>query len=127
MAKKASIHTSIVAVNTAQRPAVLSNHAVDDDMSRPSVRGTVATGADDLSVVLGVEVLDRDGPAAVELEDLVRGAAGSAADYVRGLACGLLERGGVFADVLPPDVLQGAVVAGKAYRQRWDSGIRIAF
>lgn len=49
-----------------------------------------------------------DGAAAVELEDLVAGVEGTAAVDVRGSA-GLLEGCGVFADVGPPDVVQGAV------------------
>lgn len=102
--------TSIVAVDAAQWPAILRNHTVDDDVSGPSIRGAIATGTDNLPVVLGVEVLDRNGSAAVELEDLVVGIPCSAADDVGSLVRGLLECGGVFADILPPNVLQGAVI-----------------
>ena len=54
-----------------------------------------------LADVGGVKVLDRHGAPAIVLEHLVVGTAGAAAGDVRG-AGGLLEGGGVFADVGPP-------------------------
>lgn len=66
----------------------------------------VAARAVDLAVVLGVEVDDVHGAAAVVLDDLVRGVVGAAADDVGGAVA--LEADGVFADVFEPDVFEVA-------------------
>jgi len=55
-----------------------------------AVVAAVAAAAGDLAVVADVEVLDADRSEAVELDDLVRGVEGAAADDVGG-AAGLLE------------------------------------
>lgn len=67
------------------------------------LRRAVAARPVQLADVGGVEVLDGHGTPAVVLEHLVFGAARAAAVDVRGPR-GLLECGGVFADVGPPAV-----------------------
>lgn len=85
----------------------MRHDVVHDDVSGSSVARAVSARSHDLSVVAGVEVLDVDRAAAVELDDFVRGLPGAAADDVRGSG-GLLEGYGVFADVLEEDVDEGA-------------------
>lgn len=97
----------VVGVDTAQHPAVNGDGVLDDHVARPAVAVAVAAAADQLAVVLGVEVGDDDVAAAVELEDLVVGVEGAAAVDVRGARL-LLEGRGVLADGLPPDVVEGA-------------------
>lgn len=59
--------------------------------------------------MVGVETIDLDGAAAVELNDLVLSVEGSSADDVGVVVgSGLLEGDGVFADILPPDILDRA-------------------
>ena len=114
---------AVVSVDAAQDAAIDGNNAVQEKVARAAVVVAVAAAASQLAVVVGVEVLDADRPEAVELDDLVRGVERAAANDVRG-AAGLLEgalgmladgfvedRGrlhGVFADILPPDVDNGA-------------------
>lgn len=101
--------TAEVAVDPAQWSTVFGYHAVNDYMARPSITSAVTAAPDNFPIILSKEVLDRNSSAAIELEDLIRSSTSSAADNVRGLACGLLERGGVFADFFPPDIFQGAI------------------
>lgn len=98
---------AVVGVNTAQHTTVDGDGALDVDVARAAVAVAVAATADELAVVLGVEVGDDDVAAAVELEDLVRGREGAAAVDVGGAGL-LLEGRGVLADILPPDVVEGA-------------------
>lgn len=98
---------AIVGVDATQHATVDGDGALDDHVSRAAVALAVAAAAHQLAVVLGVEVGDLDGAAAVELDDLVRGVEGAAA-LDEGGARGLLERDGVLADVLEPDVDEGA-------------------
>ena len=93
-----------VGVNTAKRASILRNNTINDNVTRATVVGTVATGADQLAVGVDVEVFDVQRAFAVELEDFVGGLHGTAADDV-GCAGGLEEGGSVFADIFPPDVL----------------------
>ena len=60
-----------VGVDAAQHTSILRSHAFDDDVTGTAVGTAVTATADDLAVVLGVEVLDADCAAAIELEDLV--------------------------------------------------------
>ena len=99
-----------VGVDAAQGAAVDGLAAGDDDVPGAAVAAAVAAAADDLAVVLCVKVGDLDGPEPVELDDLVRGGEGAAADDAGGAAV-LLEGDGVLADVLEPDVLEGAGAA----------------
>src|SRR5258706_5840683 len=80
---------------------------VDHDVALERV-GAVAAGAVELAGVLHVEAGDVDRAVAVVLEHLVAGGPGAAADDVAGAAAGAHEGRGVLADVLPPDVLDGA-------------------
>lgn len=70
----------------------------------------VAARSVELAVVLNVVVDDVDGTAAVVLNDLIRGVVGTTANDP-GLLSGLvvLDGDGILADVLEPDVLNGAV------------------
>lgn len=61
----------------------------------------------DLSKVIGEEVLDSDCATAIELHNLVRGTTGTSSDDV-GSTRSLLEGHGVFADLLMPDIDDGA-------------------
>lgn len=98
---------TVVVVDTAKLTTVLGDDALDVDVAGATVALAVAAVADQLAVVLDVEVVDVQSAAAVELEDLVLGAEGTAT--VDGGGTGLLlEGGGVLADVGPPDVGQGA-------------------
>ena len=107
-----------VGVNADELAAVLSNDTAHVDLARAvAVAFAVAAGAVDLTVVLGVEVDNVDGAAAVVLDDLVRGMVGAAADDVDGAVT--LERDGILADVLEPDVLEVAgAVSWLAYYLR---------
>jgi hypothetical protein len=88
----------IVGVNTTQHTPILSDNVVNDDIARPAVPRTVAARPGKLAVVLDVVVFDADVDAdAVDLDDLVVGGEGAAADG-----------DGVFADVLEPDIGDGA-------------------
>ncbi|KAI6771617.1 hypothetical protein HG531_009242 [Fusarium graminearum] len=98
---------AVVGVDTAQDTAVDSDRVLDDDVARTAVVLAVATAADQLAVVLSVEILDLDGTTTVELNDLVRGLEGTAT-VDEGCAAGLLEGNGVLTDIGPPDVVQGA-------------------
>lgn len=109
---------SVVGVNTTQDAAVNGNGSLDVDVARPAVSVAVTAAADQLAVVLGVEVGDDDVATAVELENLVRCREGAAAVDVRGAGL-LLEGGGVLADILPPDVVEGAGVGVSRVLGRW--------
>jgi hypothetical protein len=86
---------------------LLSNNASHVDLARAlAVALAVAARAVDLAVVLGVEVDDVDGAAAVVLDDLVRGVVGAATDDVGGAVA--LDADGVFADVFEPDEFEVA-------------------
>lgn len=80
----------VVCVDAAEHAAVAGEDVVHDDVPGAAVAAAVAAAADDLAVVLGVEVLDVERAEAVELEDLVVGLEGAAADDV-GSAAGLLD------------------------------------
>ena len=97
---------SKVRVNTTKRASILGNNTIDHNVTRATVVGAVAAGADQLAVGVDVKVFDVQRALAVELEDFVGGLHGAAADDV-GCSGGLEEGGGVFADVFPPDVLDG--------------------
>lgn len=97
----------VVGVDTAQHAAVNSDRVLNDHVVGAAVAVAVAAAADQLAVVLGVEVGDDDVAAAVELEDLVVGVEGAAAVDVRGAGL-LLEGRGVLADGFPPNVVKGA-------------------
>jgi hypothetical protein len=84
------------------REGVDGPDVLEDGLAR-DLSLAVATGAVDLAVLGGQEVLDRNGAAAVVLEDLVGCVAGAAAIDVR-RAQGLEEGCGVFADVGPPSI-----------------------
>ena len=84
---------AVVGVDAAQHAAIDSHDVVHDNVARAAVVGAVAAAAHDLAVVVDVEVLDVDGPEAVELDDLVVGVESAAADDVGG-AAGLLEGAG---------------------------------
>lgn len=99
---------SVVGVDAAEDTAVDSHRVLDDEVTGTTVALAVTAAARELAVVVGIEVLDVDGAAAVELEDLVAGVESATAVDV-GSSAGLLEGCGVFADVGPPDVVQGAV------------------
>jgi len=81
---------AVVCVDAAEHAAVLGDGALDDDVAGAAVVAAVAAAADQLAVVVGVEVLDLDRPEAVELDDLVGGLEGAAAVDVRS-SRGLLE------------------------------------
>lgn len=96
-----------VGVDSHQLATVLSNNASHVDLARAlAVALAVAARAVDFAVVLGVEVDDVHGAAAVVLDDLVRGVVGAAADDVGGSVA--LEADGVFADVFEPDEFEVA-------------------
>lgn len=78
-----------------------------DEVSRSAVVVAVAAAPGYLAIVFGVEVLDFDGAAAVELDDLVIGVEGATAVDVRGTAL-LQKRDGVLTDVGPPDIVDRA-------------------
>lgn len=93
-----------VGVDANQLAAVDGRGALDVDAAG-AVALAVAAGAVDFSVVVGVKVDNVDVAAAVVLDDLVGGVVGAAADDVgRAVA---LDRDGVLANVLEPDVLEG--------------------
>lgn len=98
---------AVVGVDTTEDTTVNSDRVLDDNVARTAVVLAVAAVADQLAVVLSVEVLDLDGSTAVELDDLVVGVEGTSAVDVRCTA-GLLESDGIFADISPPDVVQSA-------------------
>ena len=75
-------------------------------MAWAAVARAVSTGTGKLAVVVDVEVFDVHCAFAVELEDFVGGFLGATPDDVGGSG-GLLEGRCVFADVQPPDVLDG--------------------
>lgn len=102
-----SASVSVVDVDTAENTAVDSSDVVDDDVSGTTVTLAVSTVANQLAVVLDVKVRDIDGTAAVELDNLVGGVESTATLDEGGTGL-LLESNGVLADVLPPDVLDGA-------------------
>jgi hypothetical protein len=102
--------TTIIGVDTAQWSAVRGNHIVNDDMPRPSIISAVTTATENFAIILGVKVRDRHGSATVELENLILSTTSSAANNVGSLAFSLLESGGVFTNILPPDIFQGTVV-----------------
>lgn len=97
---------AVVRVDPTQRPSINSNDIVEDDMPRPGVSFTVSTRSYDFAEVLSVEVRDGHSADAVDLDDLVCGCKGSAAGD--GHVAVSLESGGVLADILPPDVGDGA-------------------
>src|SRR5690606_17895026 len=71
--------------------------------------GAVAAGPVQLAGVVHLEVADGQRAGAVVLEDLVGGVLGAAAvDEVGGRGAGAAEGGGVLADIVPPDVPDGA-------------------
>jgi hypothetical protein len=96
---------------TTYLATVLSNNTSHVDLARAlAVALAVAARAVDFAVVLGVEVDDVHGAAAVVLDDLVRCVVGAAADDVgRAVA---LEADGVFADVFEPDEFEVAGSCG---------------
>ena len=96
-----------VGVDANQLAAVLGDDSCHVDLAREvAVAFAVAARAVDLAVVLGVEVDDVDGAAAVVLDDLVRSVVGAAADDVGGAVA--LEADGVFANVFEPDEFEVA-------------------
>ena len=96
-----------VGVDAHQLAAVLGDDTGHVDLARAlAVALAVAARAVDLAVVLGVEVDDVHGAAAVVLDDLVRGVVGAAADDVGGAVA--LEADGVFANVFEPDEFEVA-------------------
>lgn len=94
-------------VDAAKLATVLGDNALDVDVAGAAVALAVAAVADQLAVVLDVEVVDVQRAAAVELENLVLGAEGTTTVDGGGTRL-LLEGGGVLADVGPPDIVQGA-------------------
>ena len=100
-----------VGVDGYQFAAVLGDDTGHVDLARALfVALAVAARAVDLAVVLGVEVDDVHGAAAVVLDDLIRGVEGAAADDVGGAVA--LETDGVFADVFEPDEFEVAGSCG---------------
>jgi hypothetical protein len=97
---------AVVGVDTAQNTSVDGDRVLDDNVARTAVALAVSTAAHKLAVVFGVEVLDLNRSATVELYNLVAGVESSSTVDERG-AAGLLESDGVFADISPPDVVQG--------------------
>jgi hypothetical protein len=96
-----------VGVNTNELAAVLGNNAAHVDFARAvGVALAVAARAVDFAVVLGVEVDDVDGAAAVVLDHFVGGVVGATSNDVGGAVA--LETDGVLAHVFEPDVLQVA-------------------
>lgn len=96
-----------VGVDADELATVLGDDTGHVDLARAvAVALAVAARAVDLAVVLGVEVDDVHGAAAVVLDDLVRGVVGAAANDVGGAVA--LEADGVFADVFEPDVFEVA-------------------
>ena len=69
---------AIVGIDATQHATIDSYRVLYDDVAWPSIARAVATTADHLAVVFGVKVLDADGTAPVELEDLVLGLEGAA-------------------------------------------------
>ena len=96
--------TAIIAVDTAQWSTVRSNHTINDDMPGASIVSAVTTATENFAIIFGIKVRDRHGSAAIELENLVISTTSSAADNVGSLAFSLLEGGGVFTNILPPDI-----------------------
>jgi len=107
-----------VGVDANELATVLGNDTAHVDLARAvAVALAVTARAIHLAVVLGVEVDDVDGAAAVVLDHLVRGVVGAAADDVGGAVA--LEGDGVFAHVLEPDVLEVAGTAEKLEDFLW--------
>lgn len=94
-------------VDAAELATVLGDNTLDVDLAGPTVALAVAAVADQLAIVLDVEVVDVQSATAVELEDLVLGAERTTTVDGGGTRL-LLEGGGVLADIGPPDVVQGA-------------------
>lgn len=98
---------AIVGVDATQDTSVNSDRVLDDHVARTAVVLAVTAAADQLAVVLGIEVLDLDGATAVELNDLIVSVE-SATTVNEGCAAGLLECESIFADLSPPDIIQCA-------------------
>ena len=97
---------AIVGIDTAQHATIHSHDIIHDNVPRARIARAVAAGPDNLAVVLGVEVLQAQGGQAIHLDDLVaRGEGAAAGDGDLAFA---LEGDGVLADVLEPDVGDGA-------------------
>lgn len=78
----------IVVVDADHLTAIVGSCALDVDVAL-ALALAVTARAIDLSVVLGVEVDDVNGAAAVVLDDLIRGVVGASADDPRFLALGV--------------------------------------
>lgn len=88
-----SSRITIVEVDASQLAGLAATLAGGDTLDVDvalALAATVAARAVELAVVLGVEVDDVDGAAAVVLDDLVRGVVGAAADDP-GLLAGLVS------------------------------------
>src|SRR3954447_9537122 len=103
---------AVVGVDAGQRAALVGRgHVADDHGALRLPRLAVAARAVQLAEVLDLEAVDdhRAAGGAVVLEHLVGGVQRATAEDRHGRAARLrLERRGVLADVLPPDVLQRA-------------------
>lgn len=98
---------AIVLVHTRQNASSTGLDAIQNHLSRANIVLAVTAAAINLSESLGDEVLDVDCTPSVVLDDLVSRTLRAAVENVGGT--GALEDGeSVFADFLPPDVVDGA-------------------
>jgi hypothetical protein len=62
---------TIVGVNAAEDSAIFGNNVIEDNIAGSSVRRAITATANDLAVVLSIEILDGNCTTAIELENLV--------------------------------------------------------
>ena len=87
--------------------AFCSVNAINDNVSWSTVAIAVATGADQLSVVFDIHILYGDRAFPIELEDFVVSSLCSSSNDIRS-STGLLESGGILADLEPPNIFNSA-------------------
>jgi hypothetical protein len=101
-----------VGVDANELATVPGDHAAHIDLARAvAVALAVTARAVHLAVVLGIEIDDVDGAAAIVLNHFVGGVVGATTDDVGGAVA--LEGDGVLADVFKPDVLEVAGTVGE--------------
>lgn len=99
-------HTSQVPIHARHHAALLNPNPIECASACDLVIA-VSTAPIHLPYVLRIEVAYCDCASTIVLQDFVVGVAGSSTVDIGG-ARALLEGGGIFADVGPPDVIEGA-------------------